>query len=225
MQNAAPKQSAPYSLAFATGDDVSLRMLTRRERRDHDRLPHEPRRREWLAGRLAAKRSITTFLGASLPLHHIELEPRTGAAPRCLLRDDVVERWTLAPLVVSIAHGDDVAIAVATRQSTRIGVDIERAGEIDSDQHRFFLARGELTDAQRVGATLFWVLKEAFWKALGLSRALAFTSVQLAFFHGTDKLAGAWIEGRWIRAHARRIRLAARPELVAAVVTIDEEAR
>jgi 4'-phosphopantetheinyl transferase EntD len=173
---------------------------------------------------VAAKRAIGAFLGASLPLHHIELEPQTGAAPRCLVRDDV-ERWTLAPLVLSIAHTTNVAIAAAASRSTRIGVDIERLGDIDANQQRYFLARGELADANRLGVTLFWVLKEALWKALGLSQALAFTSVQLAFFHGTDTLAGAWVEGRWVRARARRVRLATRPELVAAVVTVDEEAR
>jgi 4'-phosphopantetheinyl transferase EntD len=140
------------------------------------------------------------------------------------VRDDV-ERWTLAPLVLSIAHTTNVAIAAAASRSTRIGVDIERLGDIDANQQRYFLARGELADANRLGVTLFWVLKEALWKALGLSQALAFTSVQLAFFHGTDTLAGAWVEGRWVRARARRVRLATRPELVAAVVTVDEEAR
>jgi 4'-phosphopantetheinyl transferase EntD len=224
MPNATRQPSAPYSLALATSDTASLGLLTRRERHDHDRLPHQPRRREWLAGRVAAKRAIGAFLGASLPLHHIELEPQAGATPRCLVRDNV-ERWTLAPLVLSIAHSNGVAIAAAASRSTRIGVDVERVGDIDADQHRYFLAPSEFAHAQRLGVTLLWVLKEALWKALGLSQALAFTSVQLAFFHGTDTLAGAWVEGRWMRARARRVRLATRPELIAAVVTVDEEAR
>ncbi|HEY2378212.1 MAG TPA: 4'-phosphopantetheinyl transferase superfamily protein [Gemmatimonadaceae bacterium] len=225
MPNATRKESAPYSLAFATSEAASLRALTLRERRDHARLAHEPRQRDWLAGRLAAKRAVGAFLCTSLPLHHIELESQTGAAPRCLVRNDLIEPWTLAPLLLSIAHRDGIAIAAASNPSTRIGVDIECAGEIDTEQHRYFLAPSELADTKRLGATLIWVLKEAFWKALGLSQALAFTSVQLAFFHGTGTLAGAWVERRWIRAHARRVRLRTRPELVAAVVTIDEEPR
>ncbi|HEX4470124.1 MAG TPA: 4'-phosphopantetheinyl transferase superfamily protein [Gemmatimonadaceae bacterium] len=224
MPNATRKPSAPYSLAIATSDTASLRALTRRERLDHDRLPHQARQREWLAGRLAGKRAIGAVLGATLPMHRIELEPQPGSAPRCLVLDDV-ERWTLAPLVLSIAHADGMAIAVAANHSTRIGVDVERACGIDAEHHRYFLAPSELAHARHLGVTLFWVLKEALWKALGLSQALAFRSVQLAFFHGTDTLAGAWVEGCWIRARARRVRLATRPDLIAAVVTVDDEAR
>ena len=224
MPNATRQPSVPYSIGFANSETARLHTLTPRERYEHDRLPHEPRRREWLAGRVAAKRAIGGFLGASLPFHHIELEPQAAAAPRCLVRDDV-ERWTLAPLVLSIAHSGGLAIAVATNASTQIGVDVECAGRIECTDERYFLAQSERAHAQRFGATLLWVLKEALWKALGLSQALAFTSVQLAFFHGTDTLAGAWVDGNWVRARARRVRLAARPELVAAVVTVDEEAR
>ncbi|HKW46380.1 MAG TPA: 4'-phosphopantetheinyl transferase superfamily protein [Gemmatimonadaceae bacterium] len=224
MPNATRRPSAPYTLALATSESAPLSALTRRERRDFGQLAHETRRREWLAGRCAAKRAISAFRGVRGPLHHIELEPQAGGAPRCLVRDDV-ERWTLAPLVLSIAHTHGVAIAAATSCSTRIGVDIERAGDIDAHEYQYFLAPSELAYAQRLGVTLLWVLKEALWKALGLSQALAFKSVQLAFFHDTDTLAGAWVEGKWICARARRVRLATRPELIAAVVTIDEDVR
>lgn len=222
MPNATPQPRAPYSIGFANSDTGSLHTLTPRERHEHDRLPHEPRRRDWLAGRVAAKRAVAGFLGASLPLHHIDLEPQAAAAPRCLVRDDV-ERWTLAPLVVSIAHSDGLAIAVAT--NARIGVDVECTGRIESTEVRYFLAPSELAHARHLGVTLLWVLKEALWKAIGLSQALAFTSVQLAFFHRTDTLAGAWVDGNWVRARARRVRLATRPELIAAVVMVGEEAR
>src|SRR5690349_20706325 len=224
MPDATRQSSAPHAVGFAYSDTASLHALTPRERHDHDRLPHQTRRREWLAGRVAAKRAIGGFFGASLPLSHVELEPREAAAPRCLVRDGC-GRWTLAPVVISIAHTEGVAIAVAASPSTRIGVDVDREGDIDADQKRYFLAPSERVYAQRFGATLIWVLKEALWKALGLSQALAFSSVQLAFFHGTDTLAGAWVDESWVSARAHRIRLANRPELVAAVVTVDEETR
>ena len=224
MPNATRQPSAPYSLAFATSDTSSLTALTRRERIDYRQLPHEARRREWLAGRYAAKRAVSAFRGRGTPLHHIELESRADCAPRCLVRDDV-ERWTLAPLVLSIAHTDGIAIAAAANRSARIGVDIERVNDIAPEQYRYFLAPSELAHAQGLGVTLLWVLKEALCKALGLGHALAFTSVQLAFFHGTDTLAGAWIDGQWNRARARRLSLADRPELIAAVVTTEEQRR
>ena len=224
MPNATRQPSAPYSLAFATSDTSPLTALTRRERLDYGQLPHEARRREWLAGRHAAKRAVSAFRGLGTPLHHIELESRADCAPRCLVRDDV-ERWTLAPLVLSIAHTEGIAIAVAASRSVRIGVDIEREDDIGPEQYRYFLAPSELAQAQRLGVTLLWVLKEALWKALGLGHALAFTSVQLAFFHGTDTLAGAWVERRWTGARARCLSLGNRPELIAAVVTIEEGAR
>src|SRR5213595_2209693 len=121
MPTATPlhKSSAPYTLAFANSATASLGALTRSERREHARLPHDARRRDWLAGRCPAKRAISALCGAapSLPLDRIRLESRAGAAPRCLLRDDV-ERWTLAPLFLSLAHRDGVAIAAAAGPST-----------------------------------------------------------------------------------------------------------
>ena len=217
------RRSAPYAVAIANGAMSSLSALTRRERLDYGQLPHEARRREWLAGRCAAKRAISAFRGVGTPLHHIELEPRTDAGPRCLVYDHV-ERWTLAPLVLSIAHADGVAVAAASSHSSRIGIDVEHRGEIPPVHQRYFLAPSEHAHARRLGVTLIWVLKEALWKALGLSQALAFTSVQLAFFHDTDTLAGAWVGGSWIRARARRVHLTDHPELVAAVVSVDEDA-
>jgi len=212
------QSSASYTLAFANSATTSLGALTRSERREHDQLTHDAHRRDWLAGRFAAKRAIAARYGVSLPLDQIQLEPRSSGAPRCMIRDDV-ERWTLAPLFLSIAHRDGVAIAAAASSATRVGVDIELVSAIESDHYRYFLSPGELS----VDATLVWVLKEAVWKALGLGRDVPFKSVRLAFARGTDKLRGVWVESSWMRARARVLSVPDRHDLVAAVVEIEQE--
>src|SRR5689334_22817495 len=70
---------AAYTLAIATCDEL-LCALTPREQREYDALPHESRRRDWLAGRRAAKRAVGERWG--ITTDQIELAPVPGAAPQ-----------------------------------------------------------------------------------------------------------------------------------------------
>jgi phosphopantetheinyl transferase len=216
IQAVAPSR-ASYTVAFGAGSPATLRGLTPSERCEHERLPHDARRSDWLAGRLAAKRAVAARCG--LAIENIQLQPKPGAAPECQVRR-AFGQWTPLPLSVSIAHRDGVAIAAAADGDTLAGVDIERAGEITPAQHRYFLAPREKSLTPGIDAMLVWMLKEAVWKALGLGSALPFTAVQLAFDSTTGTLRGVWIESAWMTAHARVLRLQTRPELVAVVVAI-----
>ena len=211
---------APYTIAFASSSAAAIGALTLAERREYDGLPHEGRRRDWLAGRCAAKQAVAARCGA--PPHRIQLESRPGAAPVCMALDDH-GRWTRAPFAVSIAHRDGWAIAAAAEPSMRVGVDIDRAGEIMPEHLRYFLAPRESRCAGRIDASLAWVLKEAAWKALGLGSDVPFTAIQLSFDRGTRTLRGVWVESTWLAARAHVVRFSRPHRMLAAVVEIRQE--
>ena len=211
---------APYTIAFASNSAPAIRALTQSERRDYDGLPHEGRRRDWLAGRCAAKRAVAVRCG--IPLDHIRLDSRPGAAPVCKVLDDH-GRWTRAPFSVSIAHRDGWAIAAAAEPSMRVGVDIDRAGEIVPEHLRYFLAPRESCFAGHTDGSLAWVLKEAAWKALALGADVPFTAIQLSFDRGTRALQGVWVESTWLAARAHVVRFARPYRMVSAVVEIGQE--
>jgi 4'-phosphopantetheinyl transferase EntD len=207
------RSSDGCTVAFSSSATATLGALTPRERLDHDRLPTEARRRDWLAGRCAAKQAVAARSG--VPVEDIQLEPRVGVAPRCTIRthdDD----WVPLPLSISIAHCDGVAIAAAFDPSTRAGVDIERVGGVQPHQHRYFLSQRE----HAVDATLLWVLKEAAWKALGLSLGVPFTALELDFAPETSDLRGVRVDGALMTARARVRRLG---DMIAALVEIAPE--
>jgi phosphopantetheinyl transferase len=213
--------TAPYTLAVATGC-ASRAALTPSERLEYDRLPHHARRRDWLAGRCAAKRAVAEWCGVALD--RIQLESRAGASPRCFVLDEL-ERWSFAPLSISIAHRDGVGLAAVADRETLIGVDVERAGDIAPADYRYFLAPQETALVGRFGATLLWVLKEAVWKALGLALSTSFASVLLDFDAQSDELQGVRVGGTRMVARAHTVNVPQRPELVAAVLEIEGEGR
>ena len=206
---------APYTVALAS---VGLPVLglTPSERREYGRLPrdNESRRRDWLAGRYAGKQAVAAR--CAVPVEHVQLVSRIGAGPRCMVRDG--EYWADLAVSLSIAHCDGIAIAAAADSSTRIGVDIERDGDIAPQHVRYFLAPSErCTDA-----SLAWVLKEAAWKALGLGLAVPFTAVQLSIDRESNALQRIRLDNTWITARADVVRLSHPRPLLAAVLHIGD---
>ena len=214
------RAGAPYTIAFASNSARAIRALTQSERREYDALPHEGRRRDWLAGRCAAKRAVAVHCG--VPLHHLRLDSRPGAAPLCEVLD-AHGHWTRAPLSVSIGHRDGWAIAVAAEPSLRVGVDIDRADAIVPEHLRYFLAPRESCFAGRTDASLAWVLKEAAWKALALGADVPFTAMQLSFDRCTRALRGVSVGSTWMPARARIVRFSRPRRMVSAVVEIGQD--
>ena len=148
----------------------------------------EPHRREWLASRLAAKRAASALLARSgrLP-NRIEIvrggaEGRAGqgvvAEQVAALTPTRVLRVTLS-LSISLAHADGYAIAAATSHPARIGVDLEREGQISpAHAHYFLSARERRTQGVRT-LTELWALKESAWKALGCGDSTPFADLEL----------------------------------------------
>jgi len=211
-----PAQSTtPYTVVFASGNRLASE-LTRGELQEYNRLPRDNagRRRDWLAGRWAAKRAVAVRSG--VPVERLQLASRAGAGPQCMKFDG--ERWTHLRISISIAHCDGIAIAAAADNSTRIGVDIERVDEIAPEHRRYFLAPAE----ECVDASLAWVLKEAAWKALGLGHDVPFTSVQLSFDRDGGILERVRLRSEWMSARADVIRFSYRRPMLAVVLEIGE---
>ena len=212
----AQPSSAQCTVAFASASTLVLDALTASERREYDRLPgeNEARLHDWLAGRCAGKRAVAARFG--VPVERLQLVSRTGAGPRCMVLDG--ECWTHLPVSISIAHCDGVAIAAAADSSTRVGVDIERVGEIAPEHHRYFLTPSESC----ADPSLAWVLKEAAWKALGLGPAVPFTAMQLSFDRESDALQGVRVDNTWITARADVVRFSHPRPLLAAALEIGD---
>jgi phosphopantetheinyl transferase len=151
-------------------------VLVPSERDEWRRVP-EPRRANWLAGRLAAKDAVRRLLalrhGLQVCPGDVEIANDEHGAP--VARG----RWTDrvgGPPAMSLTHADGVAVAVAVDGDSRagVGVDLEVLRDF-SDQ---FLATAFTGDERRLFATLeppaarewavrLWCAKEALGKALG----------------------------------------------------------
>ena len=170
-----PSTTARCSAAWATYEPTAVDALTRAERRECAALSTEPRRRDWLSGRVAAKRAIGRYFGIVDPLR-ITLLPRDLGAPQC---SDRV--FGLLPVSISIAHAAGHAVAVATGAGARVGVDLEREGSIREAFVRLFAGRDERSRSPFVDPTVRWVLKEAAWKAFGCAPDLPLSALALEF--------------------------------------------
>ena len=135
------------------------------------RLP-ATRRADWRAGRLAARRAVAGVSGYAPD--QIEIESRDDDAPRAFVNAGLT-RQPLG-LRLSLAHVSGRAIAAACGGAL-VGVDLECQRPLPRSWAAFFLTASEQRSG--VDTLVSWVLKEAAWKAIGLTRADPFTSVEL----------------------------------------------
>src|SRR5688500_3462245 len=158
-----------------------------------ERAWSEPQRRDWLASRLAAKRAASALLARSgRRPKRIEIV-RGGAEGRAgqgVVAEQVAAltptRFLRVPLSLSISlsHTDGHAIAAAAAHPARIGVDLEREGQISSVQARYFLSARERRMRGARTLTELWALKEAAWKALGCGDSTPFSDLELILDDG-----------------------------------------
>lgn len=137
------------------------------------KLKSEERRRDWLAGRLAAKELLSAHLqssGCPVPLGQIELYHRGGPCFRLL--GDISYSHQLN-ISIAHSHGYGLCGLAQTKIDGYIGVDLEKIRPIRRAVQRRFLTRAEMerikqqfAGVESEGAVLFWALKEAAFKAL-----------------------------------------------------------
>jgi phosphopantetheinyl transferase len=141
------------------------RWLSRRERDFVAGIERRARRRDWLAGRLAAKLAISEALGTSSELSRLEVSYAADGRP-VANRDGI----QTAGASLSIGHCDGVGIAAASRGGRSIGIDIERLRNWIAEVADYILAEGERARMPAAAASTvlaYWTVKEAALKALG----------------------------------------------------------
>jgi 4'-phosphopantetheinyl transferase EntD len=157
-------------------------------------LHSEKRRREWLAGRLAAKLALRRWCRACgmapPPLDGLAIHGRDGATGP-----------PVSPIggSVSISHSHDFATAVAG--SVPVGVDIERLRPFSASVRAMFLGEAERVWLSRAETerpylpTLGWAFKEAFCKARGIGLLDDLPGPEWQGWDSDGRLRWRWPEG------------------------------
>lgn len=215
--------------AIVAPTDELVAALAPSERVTLATLRSAKRRRDWLAGRLAAKRAVADLLGASCapPPAGIVVTSDDASAPHV--------RAAGAPdLALSIAHsaGWGCAVAGISSQCGRLGVDLELAAGLDPEslwlvfgaEERAWLAREPWSTPRA------FVAKEAVAKLLGVGFQLEPTRLRVAPWPGSservhvslDERATYVVEtalvGSYVAAFARESRGGSQRSGVAAIV-------
>jgi phosphopantetheinyl transferase (holo-ACP synthase) len=162
------------SAARHRGEPFLQRWLSAAERQHYDGLQHDKRRRDWLAGRFAAKAC----------LRFLPVLEESAPAQIAIVADDNgvphVEAPGLAPdaVLVTIAHSWDRAVAAAA-EGLALGVDVERATrDIEGIAAQFCAEEEAALIADHAGLgrqealMTIWVAKEAALKVIGAHNCL-----------------------------------------------------
>lgn len=179
----------------------TLHVLSESERTAMERLTVERRRRDWLAGRIAAKRALRAAArdcGDPVPAYRAISVSNDAAGAPCFTvagRPELARRWN-----ISIAHTDGAALAALadTERTGTVGVDIERTRPLSASLIRYALTADEarrFTDDRRTPAPLIiWAVKEAVLKATR-GTCTALREIELTWWGGarpvTARLVGA----------------------------------
>ncbi|HUF28045.1 MAG TPA: 4'-phosphopantetheinyl transferase superfamily protein [Gemmatimonadaceae bacterium] len=167
-----------WRLALVSDLSPAWESLTNEEWRTVARFAGEARRRDWCAGRYAAKQAAIQLLGASAG-HRLRIIRDAGGAPRARLRVGR-GREVAVPIRLSVAHRDGRGVAAASTLKLHVGVDLERDNGIAPERARYFLTPDERARTSRTLEEL-WAVKEAVWKALACHDASPFTEMELRF--------------------------------------------
>lgn len=161
-------------------------VLSEREQAFYTTLKLPKRRTEWLGGRVALKKVVSSLV--RLPVKKIEILPQEDSGkPQLLLGG---EKSTLP---FSITHSHGYAVAAVTPTAKYIGIDLEKiVHRIDAWKHDFFHPT-ELTAQTDEFLTTLWTQKEAVVKLLGTGLALNSFDVrcvngQVRFFGRAQKI-------------------------------------
>ncbi|MBT6491583.1 MAG: SDR family NAD(P)-dependent oxidoreductase [Deltaproteobacteria bacterium] len=151
-----------------------------------DTLKTQKRKRDWLAGRIAAKRLIREARfgkeGAIIPYGAISILPDHLGAPTIVIVGEGISDSR-----VSISHSGSMAAAMYCAESNVLpGIDVE----IIEPRHDSW-ADGYFTKAERLWAdqannrdralTAAWAIKEAYLKAIGIGARADFRDIDVSY--------------------------------------------
>lgn len=152
-------------------------------------LRSDQRKREWLMGRLAAKDALRTLTARKYGIEFCpaDIEILQSDSGQPILNG----RW-LASLpsvpILSIAHKNDVAVAVAADSdgNSSIGIDIEEIRVLPEDFAELGLRGQALADAENLPVPVrfavhlyMWCAREALGKALGIGLAEQMRQIEI----------------------------------------------
>lgn len=192
--------NARMTIATATDGPAAKAALTETEARVCALLKEPTRRRDFRAGRFAAKRAAQADLHRS-PCCRIEVVGGSGEPPELRIRDGQGGSRPVGR-ELSISHRDGRGVAVTAPLGTRIGVDLERAGSVQLSTIHDLLTPFEREIAREVDPTVVWAVKEAAWKAVGLGTSLDFADMELRADR-QGRLMGIELLGAFVPMHTR----------------------
>ncbi|MFA6029318.1 MAG: 4'-phosphopantetheinyl transferase superfamily protein [Elusimicrobiota bacterium] len=162
-----PEEAARWAERYEGGEDLS-EQLGAAELAQLAAFKVPKRRKDWLSGRLAAKRLVCALLaekGRSDRLCEVAILNRRDGSPYAALPGDPEAG---APFL-SISHGPGGAVAAAAPANGRVGVDVERVAERPQSFLTIFAHPSERPALDTPQAqTRLWTLKEAVLKLLTL---------------------------------------------------------
>jgi 4'-phosphopantetheinyl transferase len=170
---------------LALQDTARASILSRAEESVYQRLRSDKRRRDWLAGRVAAKRALCLFFqqtkGFEPAFPILEIGTDSRGAPLCAAPGSPH---------FSISHCAAGGLCAAAWDGRRVGADWEPVAPRSSELKNLFCRPGELSSEQDhpSGQTRLWAIKEAALKLLGVGLACPPRDVEVGaagiIFHG-----------------------------------------
>ena len=170
----------PFQFSIATtsvdGNDDSTH-LSNEEMRCFNQLHNRKRKREWLAGRFAAKSAMVDFCIAKnigISFKDLTILPNADGAPICIEHPEIT---------LSISHSHENAVAIAARRP--IGIDIEYLANLDpvildwyfTENEKRIICRNEDGPQKIRLMASFWSAKEAVSKLYQIGAKLDFTQI------------------------------------------------
>ena len=134
------------------------------------RLPK--RRRQWLAGRLAAKRVLRRMIPVEIPMSGIAIRSREDRSPECA---------RLGHDGFSISHSGDWAAAAAVPAGALVGIDLEAVAPRTASFLSLCAHPSEIdarTAADPREQTTLWTMKEAVSKLLRVGLSAGFWDIR-----------------------------------------------
>lgn len=163
------KQDLESFLRFNSIRDI----LSMEEMSEWEKVAIKERKNEWLLGRFASKKLIKFYFEKKLKLH-ISLTDTEILGNKNKKPTIRIAHCNFQVSDFSISHSDNyAAAAITTKPNLKVGIDIEKTRIMKDKVFGHFLLNSEIAQIKKSlnknrMATIFWTLKEASLKAIGI---------------------------------------------------------